>query len=291
MPSSTTTNRTILNELFTTMLEWRDKVSEDGHVDISGLENVEHEVQFDFENLDNAKNNRAMISPVLFHPMELANLERYPVESSLAREFLDIDQTDGGTFPIEPDDRVRQVSTLIEDRATREAQLEQKLDIVVTFWLEATLDGYYSNKRRWNTECVIEPCPNNGKVYPHLAFHLIDVTTARENSILYSELSALVEAMRGRANQRKVESEVKREKLYEDGGRGKEKYPYLFGDEEHFPVLMVSCVMPQHARLFTACMSQRNLVIRQSKLYSFEWRDEAPVDLFTRLFLSRPLEL
>ncbi|GKZ51549.1 hypothetical protein AbraIFM66951_006102 [Aspergillus brasiliensis] len=187
------------------------------------------------------------------------------------------------------------MSTFIEDRATREAQLEQNLDIVVmsisTFWLEATLDGYYSNKRRWNTECVIEPCPNNGKVYPRLAFHLIDVTTARENSILYSELSALVEAMRGRANHRKVESEVEREKLYEDGGRGKRKYPYLFNDEEHFPVLMVSCVMPQHARLFTACMSQRKLVIRQSKLYSFEWRDEAPVDLFTRVFLSRPLEL
>ncbi|OJJ73393.1 hypothetical protein ASPBRDRAFT_194344 [Aspergillus brasiliensis CBS 101740] len=122
-------------------------------------------------------------------------------------------------------------------------------------------------------------------------FHLIDVTTARENSILYSEISALVEAMRGRANQREVDSRVEREKLYEDGGRGKEMYPYLFSDEEYFPVLVVSCVMPQHARLFTACMSQWKLVIRQSKLYSFEWRDEAPVDLFTRLFLSRPLGL
>lgn len=158
-----------------------------------------------------------------------------------------------------------------------------------TFWLEAILAYNYSNNGWWSAECLVEPRPDNGKPFPHLAFHLLDDKEGWEDAILYCELCAIVEAMKGRANQRLVDSESVREELDECDGEGREVHPYLFDDEEHFPMLMVSCVLPQHARLFTACMSQRKLVIRQSKLYSFEWKDKAPVDLFARVFLSKPL--
>ncbi|GKZ75898.1 hypothetical protein AnigIFM56816_003356 [Aspergillus niger] len=296
MPSSTTRNRIVLEGLFKTIMEWRSNVPEDGHINIASLGDVEHKVQFDFENLDNEKSNLTMVPPILFHPMELAKLEEYPVDSSQAREFFDIDQSQNRFWEIGSLDRVEQISSLIEDRATCEAQAEQGLQIVEspdsTFWLEALLSWPYGKKNWWDVECVREPCPDNkGMVYPHIAFHLIDDKMAQEDSILYSEFSAIVIAMRGRANQRKVDSALEREKLDENDGEGKEEYPYLFSDEEYFPVLMVSCVMPQHARLFMACMSQRKkLIIRQSKLYSFERKNEAPVDLFARLFLSKPLE-
>ncbi|PWY81020.1 hypothetical protein BO83DRAFT_305229 [Aspergillus eucalypticola CBS 122712] len=269
-------------------------VPEDGHVNIRSLKDVEHVVRFDFENLDNAEANLAMVPPILFKPMDLADLEKHPVDLKLAREFVDIDQDDSNRdFPIEQIDRVRQVSTFIEDRTTREARSQQNLSFVrapgSTFWLEAILAYNYSNNGWWKTKCLVEPLPKDGKSYPHLAFHLLDEKEAREDAILYSELCAIVEAMKGRANQRLVDSESVREDLDECDGRGKEVHPYLFGNEEHFPVLMVSCVLPQHARLFMACMSQRKLVIRQSKLYSFEWKDEAPVDLFARVYSSKPL--
>lgn len=158
-----------------------------------------------------------------------------------------------------------------------------------TFWLEAILAYNYRNNGWWDAHCLVEPCPDDGKVYPNLAFHVLDDKIAHEDAILYSELSAVVEAMKGRANQRRVDSEREREELDESDGRGKEAYPYLFNDEEYFPVLVVSCVAPQHARLFTACMCQHKLLIRQSKLYSFERKDDAPVDFFARLLLSKPL--
>jgi hypothetical protein len=52
---------------------------------------------------------------------------------------------------------------------------------------------------------------------------------------------------------------------------------------------MVSVVGPQHARILYACMDGRDMVIRQSKLYSFEKRLAAPWDLFARILLSSPL--
>lgn len=130
MPSSTTRNRIVLEGLFKTIMEWRSNVPEDGHINIASLGDVEHKVQFDFENLDNEKSNLTMVPPILFHPMELAKLEEYPVDSSQAREFLDIDQSQNRFWEIGSLDRVEQISSLIEDRATCEAQGEQGLQIV-----------------------------------------------------------------------------------------------------------------------------------------------------------------
>lgn len=141
-----------------------------------------------------------------------------------------------------------------------------------TFWLETDLTCPYGKGRDWWSASKVlepEPRPVDGQAYPHLAIHLIDTKEAREDSILFSEFSALVFAVRGRANQRKVDSETEKWRLMENDGEGTEEYPYLFPNEEYFPVLLFSFVLPQHARILTACIVQEKLVIRQSKLYSF----------------------
>lgn len=52
---------------------------------------------------------------------------------------------------------------------------------------------------------------------------------------------------------------------------------------------MVSIVGPQHARIYYACMSGRQLIIRQSRLYSFMEEVMAPLHLFACMLLSHPL--
>ncbi|PYH35180.1 uncharacterized protein BO87DRAFT_406217 [Aspergillus neoniger CBS 115656] len=242
MSDNSQSNRTVLGRLFKRLMDMRDNVPNDGHVDIRNFRDVRLVTQFNFENLDSKVATLGQVPPVWFVPMKLADLEKLEVDPQLARKFLDIDQNFGNSgFPMEPIDRVRQVSTLIEDRTTHEAWSKQNLQDV-------------DNNGWWTTECLVEPCPDNGKSYSHLAFHLLDDKEAREDAILYSELCAIVEAMKGRANQRLVESESVREELDECGGRGKEVHPYLFDEEDPFPVLVVSCVAPQHARLFMACL-------------------------------------
>jgi hypothetical protein len=53
---------------------------------------------------------------------------------------------------------------------------------------------------------------------------------------------------------------------------------------------MISLLGPQHGRLFYACMNDGDLVIRQSRLFSFEKKATAPWDFFTRVIISRPLK-
>ncbi|KAF9894866.1 hypothetical protein FE257_004487 [Aspergillus nanangensis] len=64
--------------------------------------------------------------------------------------------------------------------------------------------------------------------------------------------------------------------------------PVTLEHEHRFPVLLISCQGPQHARILYSCMGGDTLVIRQSKLYSFEKQITAPWDLFTRWMLSHP---
>lgn len=53
---------------------------------------------------------------------------------------------------------------------------------------------------------------------------------------------------------------------------------------------MVSCVGPQHARVLYAIMDDFNVIIRQSRIYSFEQRDVDVLDIFSTHLLSRPIE-
>ncbi|RDK37516.1 hypothetical protein M752DRAFT_308893 [Aspergillus phoenicis ATCC 13157] len=283
-------SRRILDKLHEHVMRIRNSVPENGHIDLHDLDSVEHVMNFDFEHL-----NEKAVPPLYFEPMQPVELKQFPPDPAQVRSFFDIIERGNDDSSC-----CRQISDLISDYATRNALSHQHLQIVEapdsTFYLEASLAWPYSGRGWWEVCYVLEPEPMNGKGYPHLALHLLDRTVAHEDSI-FSEFSALVIAMRGRVHQPKIDSESEREELYEHEDAGEEYTNFLpmscsamFPDEEIFPVLLISCVLPQHARIFAACIHQGKLVIRQSKLYSFQWRDKAPVELFTRLFLSSPVD-
>ncbi|GAA92061.1 hypothetical protein AKAW_10175 [Aspergillus luchuensis IFO 4308] len=97
--------------------------------------------------------------------------------------------------------------------------------------------------------------------------------------------------MRSRVKEFKVESEEMIEGLPDMNKQELEdlsqKSP-AFPDEQKFPVLLVSFVGPQHARLLCASMYTHALIIHVSKLYSFEREQDAPLDLFISWLRSRP---
>lgn len=105
--------------------------------------------------------------------------------------------------------------------------------------------------------------------------------------MIYGELAPIVDLMYARSQQLALSKEE------EEAQQELEALPPIappaFDREERFPILLLSFLGPQHARVFYACMDGYELVIRQSRLYSFEREATAPIDLFARLLLSRPL--
>ncbi|KAG2418867.1 hypothetical protein HFD88_001969 [Aspergillus terreus] len=142
----------------------------------------------------------------------------------------------------------------------------------------------------------------NGSRHPHLILFTEQRRNGREGTLLYGEVAPLIASMYARSVQRdipedRLHPEVQ-DGIMEDDGLDKfvnnpsllENYDLAFDEESEFPVLMVSFLGPQHARLFYAHMEGITLVIRQSKLYSFERRETAPWDLFARWVLSMPVK-
>ncbi|KAF5016185.1 hypothetical protein F66182_12215, partial [Fusarium sp. NRRL 66182] len=92
---------------------------------------------------------------------------------------------------------------------------------------------------------------DNEQIYhPHIVMLSQQQSPGRNGSILYGELIQLVAAMRNRAHQRV---------MIENDDEDEEPQPrspleYYFKHEQRFPVLMVSCVAPSHARIYYACM-------------------------------------
>lgn len=126
---------------------------------------------------------------------------------------------------------------------------------------------------------------------PHVTISACQPCDGIEDSILYGELALLSLAMRNRARQPEAEGEEKMEKLYSlTEEEIMESCEPQFPKEQAFPVLLLSYVGRQHGRFFYASMNGSEMIIRQSKLYSFENRGNAPLDLFTRILLSCPLQ-
>lgn len=123
--------------------------------------------------------------------------------------------------------------------------------------------------------------------HPHIIMLSYQSTYGQDGSILYNKLIQLITAMRNRAHKR-VMIEEGLEK-WEDP-KPCNPHEFYFKHEQRFLVLMVSCVRPQHARIYHACMDGMEVVIRQSKLFSFEKGENAPCDYFARILASRRLE-
>lgn len=103
----------------------------------------------------------------------------------------------------------------------------------------------------------------------------------------------ILAVMISRVMQPKADGEEEEQSLYvamtEEQAPSTSARSPAFPDEQHFPVLLFSFVGPQHARILCASMYQKQLRIRMSKLYSFERKDEAPLDLFTSWLFSDPV--
>ncbi|PYH94311.1 hypothetical protein BO71DRAFT_398986 [Aspergillus ellipticus CBS 707.79] len=154
------------------------------------------------------------------------------------------------------------------------------------FLLNTELCGYYSDTNfRWGNTMILE----SEDAYPHLTIQAYQPINGQENRILYGELVLLLDAMRNRAIQLDVTAEDEQELLFNPGEEDIPVYGRKFPQEYHFPVLLLSYVGPQHGRVLYAAMDGDRLVIRQSKLYSFEKEVTAPIGLFGRLLPSKPL--
>lgn len=156
-------------------------------------------------------------------------------------------------------------------------------------------DGSYPQLDFWHVGDIFEtmkPNSNNHKdkkEHAHAllamqAWHSLD---GHEDRILLGELYTIICAMRNRVNQRETDSHEEWEALWNFPADA-EYRAFEFESETHFPVILLSYVGPQHGRIIYAYMDRHRLVICQSRLYSFEKRETAPVELFTRLLLSRP---
>lgn len=145
---------------------------------------------------------------------------------------------------------------------------------------------------RWDICFFLEPEKQNTSPLPHIAVGASQPVDARDNSILYGELAVILAVMNRRVNQPKVETEVEMESIFNESQEVFEeicqKIP-AFPNEQEFPLLLFSFVGPQHARILCASMDQRQLIVRMSKLYSFERKEEAPFELFTSWLFSRPV--
>ncbi|KAI9374573.1 hypothetical protein BJX61DRAFT_540697 [Aspergillus egyptiacus] len=135
----------------------------------------------------------------------------------------------------------------------------------------------------------------NKTQYPHLTLVTALSCIGHDDSITRGELLALITGMRNRSRRPAESDEEAAMKEDPDAFSDDEsdaplnEEDLLFKDECRFPVLMLSFVGPQHGRLTYACMSGTDLIIRQSKLYSFIDAQSAPLRLFACALLSKPL--
>ena len=151
------------------------------------------------------------------------------------------------------------------------------------FLLENTLTGtHFSVCGPWSPGRMYEACNEHGQlISPHVTMTYIQSYDGHEGSMLYGELAPILSAMHSRANQPDVR-EDEMEELFKPTCQARPKGKLLFPGEKKFPVLMLSFVGPQHGRIFYACLDGGHLVIRQSKLYSFECKADAPIETFVR---------
>ncbi|QMW36010.1 hypothetical protein F9C07_1954468 [Aspergillus flavus] len=154
------------------------------------------------------------------------------------------------------------------------------------FLLGAGLDCYYPRSRNsWSAGPILEPKSSGDHVYSHTTLVVTQDCEGSNDSMLFGELAPIICSMYNRARQPQVPNEDQ-ESMFDAPGKIAQ-YDLQF-PEVHFPVMLISFVDPQHGRIFCGYMNGGELIIHQSKLYSFERKESAPFDLFASFALSQP---
>ncbi|PLB49015.1 hypothetical protein P170DRAFT_475343 [Aspergillus steynii IBT 23096] len=239
----------------------------------------------------------------LFKPLDLTDVrEHRPSEESLeAAQFIDY------ATHTNPEVRRDQVcgsglaAQLAYNLVTQWALCTAEQGLVVPvnvsipnpfFYLFDGFFRYPSRQGSSTAAMTLEPAwENNRPVYPHVIITTTHNFSGNDDSMLWGELAPLVEAVYSRANQPLVTDMEEMERLDTKGARDFPGKPRAFGGEKKFPDLMLSFLNNQHGRVFYAHMEERQLMVYQSRLYSFQTRDDATVELFVQFLLSSPLSV
>ncbi|OJZ92933.1 hypothetical protein ASPFODRAFT_202684 [Aspergillus luchuensis CBS 106.47] len=164
------------------------------------------------------------------------------------------------------------------------------------FVLSARAYGFFPNfEDGWKIDLCLEPDRRIKSALPHIMLTASQPAQAREGSILYGELAVIASVMHDRAIQPEVGSEEEMEKLGKLSRTDLEELDEVlnekapaFPNEQKFPLLLLSLVNPKHARILCAYMSDDLLVVKMSKIYSFEEKESAPIGLFLSWLFASP---
>ncbi|ODM21976.1 hypothetical protein SI65_02820 [Aspergillus cristatus] len=246
-------------------------LADDGHhINNPSELNILHISQYDLEHWDVDTNPE-----LLFEPMSLTEIQKYPINP----DEMDEDQ-DWATGSARDD------SDLLEIRGLQEVRIPN------LFLLNYTLCGYYPDASlRLSRELILETERDHSQdAHPLVVMTGYQPCNGKEDRILYGELVLVFCAMQNRAKQPKAKYEEEAEELSNMPEKLRLRYhdERRFPDEVHFPVLLLSFVVSQHGRMLYPCMDVERMVIRQSRLYSFEREESALLDLFARFLLSLP---
>ncbi|KAL5338922.1 hypothetical protein BJX70DRAFT_398122 [Aspergillus crustosus] len=134
--------------------------------------------------------------------------------------------------------------------------------------------------------------------FPHVILVTSVSCAGEDGSITKGELGALITAMHNRSQQPAVFDEDAAmasdsdDSMEVQSGVDAEDADFAFGQEQRFPVLMLSFLGRRHGRITYACMDGMQIVIRQSQRYRFVDGDCDPSEvltLFACALLSTPL--
>ncbi|KAL4919837.1 hypothetical protein BDW62DRAFT_199557 [Aspergillus aurantiobrunneus] len=150
---------------------------------------------------------------------------------------------------------------------------------------------------RWDTEVYeydMEGKRDLQSSHPHTILVSTQSSNGKDQTIFQGELAAIVTAMRNRSRQPMV---WKYEDSDDDDIQLKPKrtdevveLALRFRNEKRFPVLMVSLVGPQHARIYYACMAGQDLVIPPVSSEEPRKKIHDTLDYLSCILLSSPLQ-
>ncbi|GIK03225.1 hypothetical protein Aspvir_007294 [Aspergillus viridinutans] len=312
MPHENRIARNRLNFLWKQLVDEKRLSTWDNVVSDIGLAEYDITRQgYDFENLDDESSNLGQTPPILFVPLPLAELRAHPIAPECLEHMKYSEYDPDDSTWSTPRHCAHNTATYLDhcmsgfrpslaekntctDFICSEFMERENLEPLCPpnpFWFGWGLDG-----PEWQTISATSPGQVDGQdVYANLTLQTVHSFYGVEGAMHYHELVVIISAMRNRARQFKVDDmdmdDDDEMRELEDTITEKEwdEYDRVFPKEARFPVLMTSYFGPQHGRVFYACMDGQQLIIRQSKIYSFERFESAPIELFTRLLLSRPL--
>ncbi|OJZ85442.1 hypothetical protein ASPFODRAFT_62087 [Aspergillus luchuensis CBS 106.47] len=232
---------------------------------------------------------KSSTTPLLFEPLPIEALHTYPIDP---HPYTTIDKREDSCYTIKdyktikkdscesyPPFRLKEIAIKLErwinlaPRTHRYYAVPATLTHIGIWYPSITTDKLYARTSNIYDklgqylytvnrffECIDDKYPYIVMITQHWCQE-----RCPEDSMMRFELLGILQTMRTRLEQDEIDS------------------------EGMVPVLMVSFMIPSHARILQAHMHNGKLVVAHSRIYSFETMREAPMDLFTRWLLSTPV--